>query len=313
MRRPLRVEEHVLRSSDGTEIAYHVLGEGPPVVLANGLGGTYLAWRHQLEYLSDRYRFITWDYRGLYRSARPSDPDRFTIDDHVDDLQAILDAEKIDRAAFVGWSMGVQVNFELYRRRPELFAALVVLNGTFGRPWESALDLPAMKHVIPRVLGVARQLHGLASPVMRRAAQWPEVVTWLKRVGMVGETLDEEVFAELAHSFGDMDLDAYLRTFESLGAHDAETVLDHIEIPTLVICGERDFFTPQHRAEEMARRIPGAELLVVPGGTHYVAIEYPELVNLRIEKFFQERGYVGPDARSSSSPGASPSGGPPPR
>ena len=78
---------------------------------------------------------------------------------------------------------------------------------------------------------------------------------------------------------------------EKLGEHDASDVLAQIDVATLVIAGDRDLFTPRSQAERMARRIPGAEIMVVPGGTHYVAVEYPELVNLRIEKFFRERGF----------------------
>jgi pimeloyl-ACP methyl ester carboxylesterase len=55
--------------------------------------------------------------------------------------------------------------------------------------------------------------------------------------------------------------------------------------------------TPRVAAAKMAERIPHAELMVIPGATHYAAVEYPELVNLRLEKFWLERGY---------SPGAGP-------
>jgi len=63
------IDTRRLRSFDGTEIAYHVTEapflDAPWVILANGLGANLLAWRGQIEYLRDRYRFVTWDYRGL--------------------------------------------------------------------------------------------------------------------------------------------------------------------------------------------------------------------------------------------------------
>lgn len=83
----------------------------------------------------------------------------------------------------------------------------------------------------------------------------------------------------------------YMLVLERLGEHDAYDVLPDVDVPVLVIAGDRDRFTPRSAAEKMVREIPGAELMVVPGGTHYVAVEQPELVNLRIEKFFRERGY----------------------
>src|SRR5438094_8488595 len=107
-RLPLEIDTRTAASLDGTRIAYHVTAEpfagAPTVVLANGLGGTYLAWRGVIDYLRDRCRFVTWDYRGLYESGRPS-PDvqsAYAIPNHVKDLAAILDAEPIERASFVG-------------------------------------------------------------------------------------------------------------------------------------------------------------------------------------------------------------------
>ena len=77
------VEERRVTSYDGTDIAYHVVGRGRPVLLCNGLGGSWVAWTHQIRYLSDRYRFISWDYRGLYRSGPPATPGALQIDAHA--------------------------------------------------------------------------------------------------------------------------------------------------------------------------------------------------------------------------------------
>ena len=71
--KPLDVEERRVRSFDGTEIAYHVVGQGDPVLLCNGLGGSWMAWSHQVRYFQSHRRFISWDYRGLYRSGAPAD------------------------------------------------------------------------------------------------------------------------------------------------------------------------------------------------------------------------------------------------
>lgn len=296
----VRVEERRAVSFDGTELAYHVTGEGPPIVLANGLGGSWKAWKHQIAYLSDRYRFISWDYRGLYRSGPPGDPDALGIDAQVKDVLAVLEAENVDRTAVLGWSMGVQVALELFRVEPERVSSLVLVNGVAGRPWETVLDLDAMKHVVPRALGVARAMPGFVGSLTRRVTSWPETVGWAKRLGLAGRTLDEDLWADLAGSFQDLDMDVYVRTLEKLGLHDAWATLDQVDIPTLVVAGDRDLFTPRSAAERMVRAIRGAELLVVPGGTHYVAVEYPELVNLRIEKFLRERGW--PPTAVSSAP-----------
>ncbi len=281
-----------ISSSDGATIAVHDTGgSGAPLVLANGLGGPFSAWRHQVEYLRERYRIVSWDYRCLYGSSAPKEsPPRVDVPAHVDDLLQVLEATGVERAAFVGWSMGVQVILELYERRPELVSHLVLVNGTYGKPLET-VAVPLASRVVPRVVTQARRFHGIGSRLLKRASRWPETVLWLKRLGLVGSTLDEELFRDLAVEFASVDMDLYLAILRALGDHDASHVLPTISVPTLVITGDRDTFTPRQLAQQMARRIPGGEILVVRGATHYAAIEYPELVNLRIEKFLREHGY----------------------
>lgn len=286
------VAERTITVSDGVTIAIHDSGgAGRPLVLANGLGGPFKSWRHQIDYLSDRYRLVSWDYRGLYGSTAPGgDSPRLGVDAHVEDLERVLEAVGVSRAAFMGWSMGVQVILELYERRPELVSHLILVNGTFGRPLDST-GVPLSSRIVPGLVDQVHRVHEIASGLLRRATQWPETVMWLKRLGVVGNTMDEELFREIAAEFGSVNLDTYLAILRELGNHDAAHVLDSIAVPTLIISGDRDAFTPRQLAQQMARRIRGGEILVVRGATHYAAMEYPELVNLRIEKFLREHGY----------------------
>lgn len=276
-----------VRSFDGTEIVYHVteapFAGAPCVVLANGLGGTWRAWRGLIDYFRDRCRFMTWDYRGLHASQRPW-PDvagAYTVESHALDLQAVLTAERIERASLVGWSMGVPVALDASRRRRGLAANLVLINGTFGRPQKTRALL----------LALTRRAHRLASRVTRAALARPGAGPWLKRLGLVSQTLDDAVLAELASDLGRLDLEAYLRNVAAIGRHDASASIASVDVPALIIAGDADRLTPPSITTELARRIPGAETLVVRGGTHCTPIEYPELVALRIERFWRERGF----------------------
>jgi pimeloyl-ACP methyl ester carboxylesterase len=65
--------------------------------------------------------------------------------------------------------------------------------------------------------------------------------------------------------------------------------LPEVNVPVLVVAGERDSFTPPFLAERMVREMPQAELLMVRGGTHVASIEQPELVDGRIREFFETR------------------------
>jgi pimeloyl-ACP methyl ester carboxylesterase len=187
--------------------------------------------------------------------------------------------------------MGVQVVLEAFKSLKGVAQTLILLCGTYGRPLDTLSPLPGAKVVLPSLVEIARRAHALATQVTRRATAQPEAIGWLKRMRLIGPTMDDEVFAELVHAFSELDMEAYFRNLKAIGEHSAEDVLETVDVPTLVIAGERDAFMPPELAQRMTRRIPGAELLVVRGGTHYAAVEFPELVSLRIERFYREHGF----------------------
>lgn len=288
----LEVEEKRITSFDGTEIAYHSVGQGPVILLGNGLGGSWRAWTHQIGYFVDRFRFVSWDYRGLYRSGPPRDRQAIRVEHHARDGLAVLDDAGIDRAIVFGWSMGVQVGLELYRSRPDAFDAMVLFNGVPSNPYSSVLNAPRLGAVMPGVLGVFRRMPTITQKVTEAVVTFPYATAVAKTTGLASKTLDDEVFTHVAESFKGLDMNLYLHILQVLGEHDGRPVLDAIEVPTLVVAGARDIMTPVSVARNMAERVRDAELMVVPGGTHYVVVEYPELVNLRLERFFEERLHV---------------------
>jgi pimeloyl-ACP methyl ester carboxylesterase len=291
----LPIDTRRLRSFDGTEIAYHVTAAPSPtapwIVLANGLGGSALVWRGQIDYLRHRYRFVSWDYRGLYGSERPRPEraDSYAVADHVRDLEAVLAAERIDRAHLVGWSTGVQVALEAFGRLPGRVRSLALLNGTWGRPLDGLTPLPFVRSLILPFLELFRRAHAIG-PAAHRPIGRREAARWLRRLGLVGRSADESTLAELTASVGRLDLDAFFRNLRAFGEHDAGAMLGSIDVPTLVITGDRDPLVPRALAQQMTRRIPQAEILVVRGGAHCTPVEYPELIALRLERFYREHG-----------------------
>jgi pimeloyl-ACP methyl ester carboxylesterase len=288
---PPPVEERRFVSFDGTEIAYQAVGQGRPILLCNGLGGSWEAWSHQIQYFRDRYRLLSWDYRGLYGSSLPGERDALGVVDHARDALHLLGEEGADRAAIVGWSMGVQVGLEIFRAAPEQVASLAMINGLAGRPWDYVFNLNLVGRLLPPLLRGLRSMPRAIEAVVRQASRLPDPGAWAKRIGLAASTLDEQVVDELVAKLRMLDMDTFIRLLERMGEHDGWDLLPLIDVPTLIIVGSRDVFTPRSAAERMARRMRGSEVMLLPGATHYAALEYPEMVNLRLEKFFRERGY----------------------
>jgi pimeloyl-ACP methyl ester carboxylesterase len=279
-----------LRSFDDTEIAYQLRGDGPglPVVLANGLGGDYRAWKHVFERFDRTRAMVTWDYRGLYRSGPPRTAHTLGPREQARDLVALVDELGWRRFVVVGWSMGVQVNFEAYRALPDRVAAIAAINGVAGRPFDTALGSRLMRHVIPTILRQMRRRATWVGRLTQRVTEWRGLLPAMQRLGMVGATIDLALFAEFARTFSTLDFDLYGATLQALGRHDAHDMLGSIRVPVVLVTGDRDMLTPVPTAMAIRRAIPHARLRVLPGGTHYTPVEYPELVCAELERLFVE-------------------------
>jgi pimeloyl-ACP methyl ester carboxylesterase len=288
---PPPVEERRFVSFDGTEIAYQSVGRGRPILLCNGLGGSWEAWSHQIQYFRDRYRLLCWDYRGLYGSSAPPEPDALAIADHARDALQLLREEGAERATVVGWSMGVQVALEMFRAAPHKVASLALVNGVAGRPWDYVFNLNLVGRLLPPFLRGLRSMPRAIEATVQQVTRLPDPGVWVKRVGLAASTFDDQLAGEVVAKFRTLDMDVFIRLLERMGEHDGWDLLPMLDVPVLIIAGSRDVFTPRSAAERMVRRTRGSEMMIIPGATHYAAMEYPEMVNLRLEKFLRERGY----------------------
>jgi pimeloyl-ACP methyl ester carboxylesterase len=273
---PLVEQRHVV-ANDGTRIGYQVRGQGPCVVLANGLGGTYIAFRYLYDALED-YRTICWDYRGLYTSAQPRDPRANTVGHQVEDLIAICEQEGVQDVVVVGWSMGVQVGFEAIRRYPERVRGLFAINGTYGRAFRTVMGSRLVGSTIPMLLRLVRAQAELAGRATKLLAGSDALISAMKRVGLVSQRIDIDIFRAVAAGFQHIDWRIYSDLLARLDEHDAEAVLARIDVPVAIVTGDRDLMTPPATAEHMHRAIRSSRMVVIEGGTHYTPVEYPAIL-----------------------------------
>jgi pimeloyl-ACP methyl ester carboxylesterase len=288
-------QEKRLVAADGTGIAYEVLGAGErTIVLANGLGGRLYAWTPAIEAFWRTHRIITWDYRGLFASDSPASKRKLAVAHHVEDALAILDAEDVRRAVFVGWSMGVQVSLDVAASFPERVAGLVLINGTHGhvlstgfQPIVSVPFLPKRLHAILDWL----QDHPEVANQLARVSRLAEIPTWALMRLIAGPRASE--LAPLISRYMDDVLGPsftnYLRLFQELDAHSTYHLLRHIEAPALVISGMLDILTPAYQSRDIARRMPDAEHIRLWRSSHFSMLERPEVVVPAMRKFLADR------------------------
>lgn len=287
------VHERSFESFDGTRIAYYEAGRGKShIVIANGLGGNWFAWKYFIDYFGNRFRILLWDYRGLYRSARPANLDTVSPEQQCGDLEALLKREKVSRAILAGWSMGVQVCFEYYRSHADQVAAILAFCGVDGKPFDSFINNVRLRALVPRAITFLERTGGPQKKVMNWLIEKPWSLNAMKAIGMVAPSISEEVFSVVSREFVRQDFEVYFRTLKLLGEHDASDVLPDVQAPVLIVYGERDNMTPVSRAMKMHKQLPKSEMMIIPGGTHYAPIEFPEWINLRVEKFLGAKGLL---------------------
>jgi pimeloyl-ACP methyl ester carboxylesterase len=278
------VDQRNVVARDGTRLGYQVRGEGPAVVLANGLGGTYVAFKYLYEALAD-YKVICWDYRGLYTSGPAQDPKANTIAHQVGDLVDILAAEEVGDFVIAGWSMGVQVALETIRLHRKRVKGLLVINGTYGKTFRTVMGSRIIGRVIPTLLRLIKAQAGLAGRATRIVAGSDALINAMKRFGLVSPTIDMEVFRIVAAGFQQIDWAIYSDLLARLDEHDAEAVLPTIDVPVAIVTASGDLMTPPATAEHMHRLIRGSRLVMIQGGTHYTPVEAPQVIVEELDRW----------------------------
>jgi pimeloyl-ACP methyl ester carboxylesterase len=274
------MKETSIESFDGTRIAYRVGGFGDRwLVIANGYGGTFCAWDDLVERLRDRYRLLVWDYRGLHGSGVPANRNLLRIEHHCRDLDVIREAEGIERAAMAGWSVGVQVALEQYRRSPDSIEALILINGAHGRPLHRSTENPLRRGALSTTVRTLRTLAPVLAPALlpplRVLAAQPWSGAVLQKVGMFNGNTPS--LTASARAILTIDYRVYTHMILLANEHDTEDVLGGIDVPTAVIAGDRDAITPTNVARSTADQIPGCAYREVAGATHYGLMEFPDL------------------------------------
>lgn len=294
-----------ISARDGTRLFVrerpHPLDEGrPTAILCDGIACDGFIWKYLWDDLTTDMNVVHWHYRGHGRSARPADPSVIELVDHARDLDAVrrMTAGKGPVVLF-GHSMGCQVALEAYRLHPEDVLGLVLICGSYGRITHTFRGTDVMAQLLPRVIEavdkhtrVARGLWGHLPPAvaLRIALLTGEV----DRVSIQ----PEDLLPYMKHMV-DIDLPMFLRMLRSAGEHTARDFLPKIDVPVLVLAGDRDTFTPTRYAEEMAALIPRSELHVL-SGTHVIPIERKDQVAELVRTFVRKL------RRSSAPPAVEP-------
>ena len=261
-----------VRATDGTRIHYEVTGKSgaTPVLMIQGLGASKNAWNLQRIAMATRFRIISFDNRGAGRSDKPTEP--FTLEQMADDALAVLDAAGIETAHVVGASMGGVISQIVVVKYPNRVRSLtLVCTACRNHPWRQELLQSWAKTAADK---------GMIE-VGKEAAQWVMSPRSFRRLVPAFTWMGPLAALRPRHSFVSQ-IDAILNTREDLVDQ-----LSTITAPTMVIVGNQDILTPRGDSEEIAERIPNAELVVISGAAHGLMMEHSSTFNRILIEFLQ--------------------------
>lgn len=276
---------------DGGPVFYESWGErrhATPVLLCDGIGCDGYVWRHLRDDLGARY-CVHSHYRGHGRTPPPRDPARVTIEDLADDIACVLDDAELDRAVVIGHSMGVQVALETYRRHTARVAGLVLLCGAPSHPLRTFRGSTALEDWLPTIQKLIHRVPGVVNRVSRAVLPTRLAYEVASHFEIRRDLVEPGDFMPYLEGMARIDVRLFVAMLSAAGRHSAEDLLPQVTVPTLVVAGARDGFTPPERSRAIAAAVPGAELLEIRNASHTAPIEHPQLVNNTIREFLARR------------------------
>jgi len=266
------------RASDGTRIFYDTFGktDGEPLVLIMGLAVDRWGWVRQRSMLAKHFRCISIDNRGAGLSDKPTG--RYDLFTMTADVEAVLDAEGIESAHVMGYSLGGVLSQVLAVRSPERVRSLVLASTACRvKDWRrevlsdwiqlvEARGARAFSQENLRWVAAARHMRWIA-PL---APAFAPLFVRAPGHGIVGQIHALAGITEQVHE-----------------------ELRGVEVDTLVIVGSQDILTPVADSEEIAHSIKGARLQVISGAAHGAVVTDANVFNRAVESFLKHQVSVG--------------------
>ncbi len=266
-----------ISTDDGVKLYYQEVGSGIPIVFVHEFAGDSRSWEAQFRHFARRYRCIAYNARGFPPSEVPEGVERYSKARARDDIRAVLDGLKIDKAHIVGLSMGGFATLHFGFTYPDRARSLTIGGCGYGAaPDQRRQFIEEAQRAAARFeeIGMAKAAEAYAVGPTRVQFQnkdprgWREFADQLAEHSTRGSVLTMRGVQSLRPSL--FDLTAEMKA---------------ITAPTLIITGDEDWACLEP-ALLMKRMISSAGLVVMPNCGHTINLEDPDAYNRHLEDFF---------------------------
>jgi 3-oxoadipate enol-lactonase len=249
---------------NGTELNYEVSGkEGAPwLVLSHSLACTVRMWDPQVAAFKDRYCILNYDMRGHGKSAAPAGP--YTLDMLADDVLGLMKQLGIERATFMGLSIGGMIGQTLALKAPKLFDKMVLADTGHTQPPEAIKQWEERIHIA--------QTQGMKALVPSTMERW-----------FTPAFRDSPAAKAIAKLIENTPVAGYVGCGQAIMKLNTTARLKDIKLPVLAIAGEADPAAPG--TKYLGDNIPGAKLVMLKQAGHIANVEQPEKFNQALRDF----------------------------
>ena len=265
-----------LTTDDGVKLYYEEAGSGVPIVFVHEFAGDTRSWESQVRYFCRRYRCITFNARGYPPSDVPDDGEKYSQGRARDDIRAVLDALKIDKAHVVGLSMGGFAALHFGFTYLDRARSLVVAGCGYGAAPDQRAQFIAENDATARrfeEVGTAKVAAGYALGPSRVQFQNKDPRGWQEFADQLAE-----------HSSRGAALTMRGVQMRRPSLYDLVDKMKTISAPTLIMTGDEDWPCLEP-ALLMKRTISSAALVVVPNTGQAINLEEPAAFNGYIDDF----------------------------
>lgn len=246
-------------------------------------------WRYQVDFFEQQgYQILMHDYRGHFQSSGKHNVEKINFIQIAQDIKGLCDFLGIKKAYMLGHSMGVNVTLQLAQDYPDLVQGMVLISGTFMPVNDVMFDSNIMEFITPFLESGLKNYPDLVRKIWTSTGMNPIVKSIIHSTGFNKAKVSKEFIEIYLNRVGQLGPEIFFQLFNEMTKQNITSSLERMQIPSLIIGGEKDNVIPNHLQRTLASLLPQSETYFLINGSHVPQADFPEMINERMNAFIAE-------------------------
>lgn len=288
-------EANFFRTEDQEQLFYvknfkDVDHSRPVIVFNYGLVCSNHHWKFQLDYFDHLgLQILIHDYRGHFQSSGKQNVKNITFSQIAKDVKDLCEFHSIKKAVMIGHSMGVNISLQIAKEYPALVSGLVLISGTFMPVNDVMFDTNIMEFIAPWLKTGLDKYPDVVNKIWSASGMNPIVRNIIHSTGFNKQKVSKEFIEIYLNRVGQLGAEIFFQLFSEMTKQNITGSLERMQIPALIIGGQRDNVIPNHLQRTLASLLPQSEVYFLVDGSHVPQVDFPEFINERIELFIKQK------------------------